>query len=116
MEPASLAIATVGLFETCIRGYRILSNTHRAPQDAQDAARRIRIEEAVLASWGAHFEIGSPDVKDHQKLKVFLKQGYALNGVLDTLSAIAETFTDVEKMKKNYSIVFGWASRDIRVG
>lgn len=115
MEPASLALAVVGLFQTCLEGYQILSDAKRAPQDAQNAARRIRIEGAVLASWGAHFEIHSRRVKEYRKLKVFLKQGHTLSGVLDTLGAILETFTNVRKLERKYNIVFGFASQDDEV-
>ncbi len=66
------SFAIVSLFETCIQGYRILSDTKRAPQDAQNAACRIRVEKAVLASWEAHFEIYSRPVKDQQMLSIFL--------------------------------------------
>lgn len=106
MEAAGIALAVVGLFQTCVQGYQIFSDASKAPKDAENAARRIRIEKAVFATWGEHFEIHSRPVSNYGKLKVFLRQGQTLNGVHDTLSAILETFTDVKKLDDKYDIVF----------
>ncbi|KAI9801444.1 MAG: hypothetical protein M1833_002676 [Piccolia ochrophora] len=114
MEPAAFAFAVVSMFETCVKGYQLISDAGRAPADAQAAARRIRIEYYQLATWGEHFEIGHGRhrVGGTEKLKVYLSKGPILNGVFDTLTAIAELFTDVTKMHKTYGLVFGLRGDD----
>ncbi|KAL9629964.1 MAG: hypothetical protein Q9164_006642 [Protoblastenia rupestris] len=116
MDPASLSFAVVGMFLTCCKGYNILSDAYKAPSDAQDAARRIRIEGAALASWGAYFKIRQ-ELREEQKsenLTFYIMQEHIRSGVFDALCAISETFTDVKKLDKKYGVVFDYHRRGDR--
>ena len=108
MEPASFALAIVGIYQTCVAGYAIVSDAYHAPADAQDAARRIRIEEAVLHGWGEHFGVEKVKAADNEKLKSFIGTGKTFDGVFDALNAIAEVFTDVHRMERRYGLLFEW--------
>ncbi|KAL9593419.1 MAG: hypothetical protein Q9179_005897 [Wetmoreana sp. 5 TL-2023] len=108
MDPASFSFAVVGMFLTCCKGYKFLSDTSNARSDAQDAARRVLMQFDILRSWGSHFEI-HPDLPEQQeppKLKFHLTNDYARNGVFNALRAISETFTDVKRLDKKYGIVY----------
>ena len=117
MDPASFSFAVIGMFLTCCKGYNILSDAYRAPSDAQDAARRVRIEGAVLAGWGEHFEIRQ-DLKEQQKdekLRIYLMRGQTLHGVFDALCAISETFTDTRRLDMKYGVIFDYHRKGDRV-
>ncbi|KAI4237067.1 MAG: hypothetical protein LQ349_002141 [Xanthoria aureola] len=107
MEPASLSFAVVGMFLTCCKGYKFLSDTKNAPSDARDATRRVLMEFHVLGSWGMHFELRSdlPEQQNPEKLRFFLTNEHARRGVFDALCSISETFTDVKRLDKKYGIV-----------
>ena len=111
MEPASLAVGILGMYDICMKGYAVVSDAMNAPRDAQDAARRVRIERAVLAGWGEYFDVTQGKEHQSEKLKISLMRGLTPNGVFDALCAISETFTDVRKMKKRYGIVFEFDER-----
>ncbi len=118
MDPASFSFAVIGMFLTCCKGYDILSNAYNAPSDAQDAARRVRIESSVLAAWGEHFEIrqGLQNQQGNEKLRIHLMRGQTLNGVFDALCAISETFTDITGLDKKYGVIFSYHSKRDGVG
>lgn len=105
MEPLSFTFAVVGMFQTCMQGYTLISDAHRAPQDAWAATRRVRIESAVLCSWGEHFQI-SQKGHSYGKLDAYLSKSQIFDGVFETLEAISETFTNVRRMEREYGIVF----------
>ncbi|KAL8684251.1 MAG: hypothetical protein Q9224_006488, partial [Gallowayella concinna] len=100
------------MFLTCCKGYQVLSNTKKAPSDAQDAARQVRIEESVFAAWGEHWEIRTdlPEQQAHEKLKFHLVKSQTQNAVFDLLCAISDTFTDLKRLKK-YGLVFEYAGK-----
>ncbi|KAI4249035.1 MAG: hypothetical protein L6R42_009099, partial [Xanthoria sp. 1 TBL-2021] len=116
MEPASLSFAVVGMFLTCCKGYKFLSDTKNAPSDAQDAARRVLMEFHVLGSWGLHFDLRSdlPEQKSPEKLKFYLTNDHARSGVFNALCTISGTFTDVKKLDKKYGIVCEYPERGDR--
>ncbi len=103
------------MFVTCCKGYDVLSNAYAAPSDAKDAARRVRIEGAVLAGWGEHFEIRQGQQGD-EKLRIHLMRGQTRGGVFDALCAISEIFTDIRKLDRKYGVVFEYHSKGDRVG
>lgn len=118
MDPASFSFAVIAMFLTCCRGYSIFSDAYNAPSDAQDAARKVRIEGAHLANWGDHFEI-RPNLQEEQssgKLNVYLMRAPVRGGVFDVLCAISESFTDIKKLDRKYGIVFGYHQKGNRVG
>lgn len=84
------------------------------PKDAQKAARRIGIEKSVLIGWGNHFEIDRRG-EQSEKLKEYLRNGQ-LEGTLDALDAIFETFSSVQLMKKRYGLEFRHRGGRDRVG
>lgn len=106
MEPVSFALAVVGIFGTCVKGYTIISDTYNAPNDAQDAARRLRIERAVLHGWGEQFGVLTFQPEDNERLIAFLGQGHTFDGVFDALCGISETFIDVRRMERKYGLTF----------
>ena len=117
MDPVSFSLAVVGMFHTCRRGYNILSDAKNAPSDAQDAARRVRIEGSMLAGWGEHFEIRENSHRQQagEKLKFHLTSSFTRSGVFEALRAIAETFTDIRALNKKYGIVFDYHAQGNRV-
>ncbi|KAI4244608.1 MAG: hypothetical protein L6R42_010409 [Xanthoria sp. 1 TBL-2021] len=116
MDPASLSFAVVGMFLTCCKGYKFLSDTKNAPSDAQDAARRVLMEFHVLGSWGLHFDLRSdlPEQQSPEKLKFYLTNDHARRGVFNALCTISETFTDVKRLDKKYGIVCEYLERGDR--
>ncbi|KAL8650484.1 MAG: hypothetical protein Q9226_005124 [Calogaya cf. arnoldii] len=107
MDPASLSFAVVGMFLTCCKGYKFLSDTKNATSDAQDAARRIAMEYYVLGNWGSHFELDAcwPKQPGPEKLKFSLTYDHARRGVFSALCTISDTFTDVKTLDRKYGIV-----------
>ncbi|KAI4243475.1 MAG: hypothetical protein L6R40_003477 [Gallowayella cf. fulva] len=117
MDPASFSFAVVGMFLTCCKGYRILSDAHRAPRDAQDAARQIRMEGAMLESWGEYWEIrqDQPEHQRQEKLKFYLVNNRTQKGVFEALCAISETFTNLKGLDKKYGLIFQYSGKNDRV-
>ncbi len=118
MDPASFSFAVIGMFVTCCKGYSIFSDAYNAPSDAQDAARKVRIEGAVLASWGDHFEIRQ-NLQEEQrsgKPRIHLMRAQTRSGVFDVLCAISESFTDIKRLDRKYGVVFGYHNKGNRVG
>lgn len=111
MEPVSFAFAVVGVFQTCTQGYAIVSDAYNAPSDAQQAARRIRIESAVLHGWGQHFDVLGQPPDRNEKLKEYIGTGPTYDGVFSTLCAISEIFVDIRRMKDKYGIVFDYKKK-----
>ena len=111
MEVAGFAFAVVGMFQTCIQGYTIVSDARNAPRDGQEAARRIDIESSVLHGWGEHFNIEGEPSEHNEKLKVYLGKGRTFDGVFSALCAISETFINVRRMSEKYGIVFNYKRR-----
>lgn len=106
------------MFMTCCKGYAILSNAYNAPSDAKDAARRVRIEEAVLDAWGAHFEIeqGQQSQQGAEKLRIYLMRDKTRGAVFESLCAISNAFTDISGLDKKYGVVFNYHSKRDGVG
>lgn len=117
MDPASFTFAVTGMFLTCCKGYTIFSDAYKAPSDAQDAARRVRIEYAVLAAWGEHFEVrhDSQEKQRSEKLKVYLMRDQIRHGVFDALCGISEVFTDIKRLERRYGVAFGYRRKGERV-
>ena len=111
MEAAGFAFAVVGMFQTCIKGYTIVSDARNAPRDGQEAARRIDIESSVLHGWGEHFNVKGEPSESNEKLKVYLGKGRTFDGVFSALCAITETFINVRRMSEKYGIVFNYKRR-----
>ncbi|KAL8787307.1 MAG: hypothetical protein Q9213_002298 [Squamulea squamosa] len=107
MDPASFSFAVVGMFLTCCKGYKFLSDTSKAHADSQDAAHRVLVEFYVLRTWGDYFKLHPdlPEQKQPPSLKFNLINDHARNGVFLVLRAISEIFTDVRRLDKKYGIV-----------
>ena len=118
MDPASFSFAVVGMFLTCCKGYNILSDIYKAPSDAQDAARQVRTERAVLAGWGEYFEIREnvPKQPAGEKLKFFLRSDQTRTAVFDILCAISETFVDIKRLDRKYGIFIEYRQAGDKVG
>lgn len=110
MDPAALSFAVIGLFITCCKGYRILSDAHRAPAHAQNAARRLRIEFYTLEAWGESWGIrhSAQQGQGDDKFRLYLMRPRVRDGVFDALCLISETLTDIGILKKKYGIVFDY--------
>ena len=111
MDPASLSFAVVGIFFTCTQGYRIFTDAHKAPPDAQKAARDVRIEGYTLEVWGEHFEIHQAKEQRSDKLRILLRRGPILYGCFEALCAISEIFTDIKALDKKYGIRFNYHAK-----
>lgn len=114
MDPASFSFAVIGMFLTCCKGYKILSDAHRAPADAQNAALRLRIELCMLKAWGESWEIRHNPQRT-EKFRLYLMRPQVRSGVFEVLCAISETFTNIGVLKKKYGVVFDYNVKGDRV-
>ncbi|KAK0713954.1 hypothetical protein B0T26DRAFT_742435 [Lasiosphaeria miniovina] len=84
MEVAGLAIGIVGLYTTCRDCYSFFTT------------------QSILKAWGFHWQI---KMKTRTKLQEYLLNNrFKAEGVFNTLSALADTLSNQEKLIKGYGI------------
>jgi hypothetical protein len=129
MEPASFALTIVSLYSTCRDCYIYFSDVRNAPKSAIALLREVGIQEAILKSWGAYWEISrhasiifpssksnqskEPDQTRNGKLTEYLARNpFKAQGLADALVLIAEALSNRERLEKEYGIRLETGSRE----
>lgn len=115
MEPASLALSIAALYTTCRDCYSFFTTVKSAEEEASSHLRELEIQQSILKAWGFHWEIHHDDRGDPEhssdtrrkrtKLhKYLVSNRFKAEGVFSTLSALADTLSNQEKLIKRYGI------------
>jgi hypothetical protein len=115
MEPASLALGIASLYTTCRDCYDFFTTVQKAEAESSTHLRELEIQRSILKAWGFHWQIhdegsgaqGQVDHKtpDRTKLQAYLQSNrFKAEGVFNTLSALADTLSNQEKLIKRYGI------------
>jgi hypothetical protein len=114
MEVASLAIGIAALYTTCRDCYSFFTSVQTAESKSSSQLRELEIQQSILKAWGMHWQIqqidsgqqknghyGQSQTKLHD---YFVRNPYKADGVFKTLSALADTLSDQDKLSKRYGI------------
>lgn len=115
MDPASLSLGIAALYTTCRDCYDFFTNVRKAEAESSVHLRELEIQRSILKAWGFHRQIhdegsGEPGHLDHKapdrsKLQAYLVSNrFKAEGVFNTLSALADTLSNQEKLIKRYGI------------
>jgi hypothetical protein len=115
MDPASLTVGIAALYTTCRDCYDFFTTVRKAEIESSVHLRELQIQQSILKAWGFHWQIhddingdtGQLDRKtpDRTKLQAYLLNNrFKAEGVFNTLSAIADTLSNQEKLTKRYGI------------
>jgi hypothetical protein len=115
MDPASLALGIASLYTTCRDCYDFFTTVRKAEAESSVHLRELEIQRSILKAWGFHWQIhddssGSPGevdrkTPDQTKLQTYLLSNrFKAEGVFNTLSALADTLSNQEKLIKRYGI------------
>ena len=115
MDAVSLAIGITALYTTCRDCYNFFTNVKTAEAESLNHLRELEIQQSILKAWGFHWHIqnedgSEPEHSDHTgrkqtKLhKYLLSNHFKAEGVFNTLSALADTLSNQEKLIKRYGI------------
>jgi hypothetical protein len=112
MDPASLALGIAALYTTCRDCYDFFTTVRKAEAESSVHLRELEIQRSILKAWGFHWQIhderdGEPGRKapDRSKLQAYLLGNrFKAEGVFNTLSALADTLSNQEKLIKRYGI------------
>jgi serine/threonine protein kinase len=117
MDGASLALGIAALYTTCRDCYDFFTTVRKAEAESSIHLRELEIQRSILKAWGFHWQIhdegsGAPGNLDHKtpdrnKLQAYLLSNrFKAEGVFNTLSALADTLSNQEKLIKRYGIQF----------
>lgn len=114
MDITNLAFNIATLYTTCRDGYNFFTTLKTAETESSAHLRELEIQQSILKAWGFHWQIqneysGEPEHSDARRKqtklhKYFLSNGYKAEGVFRTLSALADTLSDQEKLTTRYGI------------
>ncbi|KAM0465616.1 hypothetical protein ACHAPV_001669 [Trichoderma viride] len=115
MDITNLAISIAALYTTCRDGYDFFTTVKKAETESSAHLRELEIQQSILKAWGFHWqiqsEIGSePEHSDHARRKqtklhkYLLSNRFKAEGVFSTLSALADTLSNQEKLTRRYGI------------
>jgi hypothetical protein len=116
MDPASLTLGVVALYGTCRGCYDVFTTARNADVESSVHVRELVIQQSILKAWGFHWQIyDNKDSRepghlvrktpDRTKLQAYLLSNrYKAEGVFNTLSALADTLSNQEKLTKRYGI------------
>lgn len=115
MDPASLTIGIAALYTTCRECYDFFTTVRKAEAESSVHMRELQIQRSILKAWGFHWQIhdeisGEPgqldrNTTDRTKLQAYLSGNrFKAEGVFNTLSALADTLSNQEKLIKRYGI------------
>ncbi|KAF5541982.1 hypothetical protein FMEXI_7681 [Fusarium mexicanum] len=113
MDVAGLAIGIVGLYTACRDCYDFFTTVNAAQAEASAHLRELEIQQSILKAWGFHWQIqneddNDPGLSDHARRKrsklhqYLLSNRFKAEGVFKTLSALADTLCNREKLIKRY--------------
>lgn len=115
MDAASLAISIAALYTTCRDCYSFFTTVKTAEAESSGHLRELEIQQSILKAWGFHWQIqnedgSEPEHSDHTGRKrtklheYLLSNRFKAEGVFNTLSALADTLSDQEKLIKRYGV------------
>lgn len=115
MDVAGLAIGIVSLYTACRDCYNFFTTVNAAQTESSAHLRELEIQQCILKAWGLHWQIQNEDdsnleYSDHtrrnrSKLHAYLLSNrFKAEGVFKTLSALADTLSNQEKLIKRYGI------------
>ncbi|KAF5253656.1 hypothetical protein FANTH_1346 [Fusarium anthophilum] len=113
MDVAGLAIGIVGLYTACRDCYDFFTTVNAAQAESSAHLRELEIQQSILKAWGFHWQIQNEDGSDpglsdrtrqkRSKLHQYLLSNrFKAEGVFKTLSALADTLCNREKLIKRY--------------
>ncbi|KAE8451139.1 hypothetical protein EG329_004811 [Mollisiaceae sp. DMI_Dod_QoI] len=115
MDAISLAISIAALYTTCRDCYNFFTTVKTAEAGSSAHLRELEIQQSILKAWGFHWQIqneggGEPEHTDRNRRKrtklheYLLSNPFKAEGVFNTLSALADTLSNQEKLIKRYGI------------
>lgn len=115
MDVTNLAISIAALYTTCRDSYNFFTAVTKAETESSAHLRELEIQQSILQAWGFHWQIQSesgsePEHSNHAKrketklYKYLLSNRFKAEGVFSTLSALADTLSDQEKLTRRYGI------------
>lgn len=115
MEATGLAIGIVSLYRACYECYSFFTDVKKAEASSSSHMRELEIQQAILKSWGFHWQILSGDStetalpndtkREPAKLnKYLLTNRHKAEAVFKTLSALFDTLSDQRKLGNRYGI------------
>lgn len=115
MDVAGLAIGIAGLYTACRDCYDFFTTVKTAEIESSAHLRELEIQQSILKAWGFHWQIqnednSEPEHSDRTRRKrtklheYLLSNRFKAEGVFTTLSALADTLSNQEKLVKRYGI------------
>lgn len=115
MDAVSLTIGIAALYTTCRDCYTFFTTVKTAEAESSAHLRELEIQQSILKAWGFHWQIQNEDGRelehpDHTGRKrtklhqYLLSNRFKAEGVFNTLSALADTLSDQERLMKRYGI------------
>jgi hypothetical protein len=115
MDAVSLTLGIAALYTTCRDCYDFFTTVKKAETESSVHLRELDIQRSILKAWGFHWQIHDEASEesehlDHKKPDRTKLQAYLLSnrfkaeGVFNTLSALADTLSNQEKLIKRYGI------------
>ncbi|KAL6407769.1 hypothetical protein AUP68_08793 [Ilyonectria robusta] len=115
MDVAGLAIGIAGLYTACRDCYDFFTTVKTAETESSAHLRELEIQQSILKAWGFHWQIQNeddtePEPSDPTRRKrtklheYLLSNRFKAEGVFNTLSALADTLSNQEKLVKRYGI------------
>ncbi|KAJ4011805.1 hypothetical protein NW752_004206 [Fusarium irregulare] len=112
MDAAGLIVGIVALYTACRDCYDFYTTVSGAEKESSAHLRELQIQQSILKAWGFHWQIQNEDNSEpdrtrrkHTKLHQYLSSNrFKVEGVFKSLSALADTLSNQEKLTKRYGI------------
>ncbi|KAL5091602.1 hypothetical protein Trisim1_002820 [Trichoderma cf. simile WF8] len=115
MDVTGLAVGIVDLYTTCRDCYNFFTTVRAAEVESSAHLRELEIQQSILKAWGFYWQIhndggsesehSDPTRQKRTKLHEYLLSNrFKAEGVFKTLSALADTLSDQDKLTKRYGI------------
>lgn len=115
MDAVGLAVGIVSLYRACYDCYSFFTDVKKAEASSSSHMRELEIQQAILKSWGFHWQILSGNsteealpndaVRKPTKLEKYLRANrHKAEAVFKTLLALFDTLSDQKKLGSRYSI------------
>nr|CEG04673.1 unnamed protein product [Fusarium clavum]CEG05810.1 unnamed protein product [Fusarium clavum] len=112
MDVAGLIIGIASLYTACRDCYEFYTTVSGAETESSAHLRELQIQQSILKAWGFHWQIQNEDNRKpdhtrrkHTKLHQYLSSNrFKVEGVLKSLSALADTLSNQDKLTKRYGI------------
>ncbi|KAK6345988.1 hypothetical protein TWF730_010323 [Orbilia blumenaviensis] len=115
MDVTGVAVGIIALYTACRDCYNFFTTVKTAKTESSAYLRDLLIQQSILKAWGFHWQIQNEDgselentdrIRQKQtKLHKYLSNNrFKAEGVFSTLSALADTLSNQEKLIKRYGI------------